>query len=279
MSVIALLERELGPLRVTLGDGGQLVTFEHGGRWRTLRLIERPRIEASIAVPELAAYQLRLRFGLPSLLGDGGGHDPHWELRTRDPGVAAALLAGWPPPPPPPPRDDVESVGTRMRALGVGLLGLLTYGIVQPRGARMRSPLPRYALELAGGTASIQRPFGELDAVRGAAMVGRLLQVATWPDRARGALGDLAVDLDGRLLGDRWAPGTTAVELARGPVAIRIDHAVSRRALQTRIVARGHVEAEHRLDGVVTDPGLVGSAIDALVARVASPRVAAGPYR
>lgn len=294
VSIVPFLSDVLGPIRLSPAQRGVNVTFEGGGRWRTMHVIEEPHLELSIAVPELDGVRVHAHLGPATVLGNGEPvDDVRWRVRTDAPGLAAAIFgeAPWPRGTSAP--DEMASPDAKQSAPGVGallktlagvFLGPLGLMILIPDEVAMADPVPLYVLDLECGTASIERRDGELDPTRALGMVRRLVQLATWPDRALASLRELAAQLGGELQGERWAPAGNAITIRRVEATIRIDHEVTRSALRTRVRVLdvdGGVDAADAtayLEGVACDADLVGRTIDALVAKVARP-AGRGPYR
>lgn len=288
MSIVGRLDEVLGPIRGCPAQRGVNVTFERGGRWRTMHVVEEPNLELSIAVPELADSELHAHLGPATVLGDGVRvDDPRWRVKTGSPALATAIFgeppwprgldagpgAAWPGAKAPP-----LTWRRALRLLGALSLGPFGYHLILTDDVAMADPVPLYVLDLERGVASIERREVEIDPARALGMVRRLVQVATWPDRVMGRLRDLAARLGGEVEGERWVPGTSAIAIRRGEATIRVDHELTRGALRTRIRVLDAADATEYLDGVECDPELVGRTIDALVAQAAR-RASSGPYR
>jgi hypothetical protein len=127
------------------------------------------------------------------------------------------------------------------------------------------------------GIASIERRDVESDPARALGMVRRLVQLATWPDRALVAMRELAARLGGEVDGERWAAGTSAITIRRDDMTIRIDHELVRDALRTRVRVLDS-NATAYLDGMCCDAELVRRTVDMLVATARGQR-GRGPYR
>lgn len=290
MSIVGRLHEVLGPIRLSPAQRGVNVTFERGRRWRTMHVIEAPHLELSLPVPELGRLRLNAHLGPATLLGAEDGEpveDIRWRVRTDTPGLAAAIFAE---PPWPRRESPLRSAAwpsmkrERMRWRDwlkvVGVVGLGRYAWLVPGADElgMGDPVPMYVLEVERGVATLERRDDERDPVRALGMVRRLVQLATWPDRAMGGLRALAAQLGGEVEGERWAPGASAITIRRPQGTVRVDHELARGALRTRIRVVDVAGAVAYVDGVGADAETVAGAVDALLAQVARP-AARGPYR
>lgn len=290
MSVVGRLSEVLGPIRRSPAQRGVNVTFERGGRWRTMHVVEESCFELSIAVPELEGVQLHAHLGPATVLGDGARvDDPRWRVKTDAPGLALAIfgeppwpvgLDAGPAPAWPGAKRTPLTVRGALRFLAGVSLGPFGVALVIPDEIAMGDPVPLYVLDLERGVASIERRDVEADPARALGMVQRLVQIATWPDRQLARMRELAARLGGEVEGERWAPGTSAITIRRGEATVRVDHELTRGAIRTRIrvLDVDGADATTYLDWMVCDADLVGGTVDALLAKVA-PRARRGPYR
>jgi hypothetical protein len=288
VSIVAALSEVLGPIRTSPAQRGVNVTFERGGRWRTMHVVEGAHLELSIEVPELAAYRVHAHIGPATVLGEREAvEDVRWRVKSDTPALAAAIFDE-----PPWPRRESLFQGpawpsarparlTALSALKVIaglLLGPFGFALVFTDETIGGSPMPLYVLDVQRGIASIERRDTEPDPALALGMVRRLVQVATWPDRAMAQMRELAARLGGEVEGDRWAPGANAITIRRPDATIRIDHELTSRALRTRVRVLDAEDAAAYVAGMCFDADIVGRTIDALMAKTARPS-ARSPYR